>query len=511
LNSAQSRFGQNNRNNNNEQDSDEEIGMGSIGASVSEVSTKAEFDTLMEENDNNLYKVLLAGHNINISLLYGELGDWGQQSFKLSLGLDGAASLKKVEDTLGELAHFIHTESKARKKVYMKILAILHFPPDDQNMHEDGNMTTGGANQLPTNPTLRTLYYLAISVLMAQFGVSYPVALVTAINTIVPTDVIPFTLPHNAASTGNADYIKAKKESAKAATLIDNLAREYGFTHTIVLGEYPWEFYNTYLKDLDSFENITLLLLQKFALVHPSAMLSPEKNTIRQVFELVFVLCAMFSDISGPEVEPVRDITLDDDITTLNYAQFGLDTYIKLGRGKRTGQFFYYAWFGSGTSRRLIFLARNREDMESLITNELESITIPPGTWNGTEPNFPTQPTLVNGTWGIGLPVSEETYQTTNQQYKYLTIGAVHWSDLIRDVPPRGSQRDSGASGHVTYQNIMLGNITLGVQNSEALQAWKTYVTEQANQHLNPTHVGWTALTDEFMNQEGLAVDFGLS
>jgi len=55
LNSAQSRFGQNNRNNNNEQDSDEEIGMGSIGASVSEVSTKAEFDTLMEENDNNLY------------------------------------------------------------------------------------------------------------------------------------------------------------------------------------------------------------------------------------------------------------------------------------------------------------------------------------------------------------------------------------------------------------------------------------------------------------------------
>ena len=58
-------------------------------------------------------------------------------------------------------------------------------------------------------------------------------------------------------------------------------------------------------------------------------------------------------------------------------------------------------------------------------------------------------------------------------------------------MPPRGSQRDSGANGHVTYQNIMLGNITLGVQNSEALQAWRTYVTEQANQQLNQDDVSW--------------------
>jgi len=493
FNSAQSRFGQNNGSN-NEQDSDEEIGMGSIGSSVSEVSTKAEFDALMKDNDNNLYKVLLAGYNINISLLYKELGDWGQQSIKLSLGLDGTATLKEVQKTLGELAYFLHTESKALAEITIKILVILHFPPDNQNMHNDGNMTTGGANNLPINPTLRTLYHLATIVLMAQYGVSYQVALIIAMNTIVPTDVIPFTLPYDAARTGNADYIKAKEDSVEATKLlIDNLARKYGFTHTIVLGDYPWEFYNTHLKDLDSFENITLL--QKFALVHPSAILI--SSTIRQVFELVFVLCAMFHDLS--EVDPVRNITLEDDITILNDAQCVLDQYIKANT-TRTGQYFYGAWY-NGT---LVLLEHSANKLESLIKKQVSSLpssrpNLKRRWGRATSSEFPKTEDLVARLSGV-------TNQGKTISYYHLDIGVFLWKDCLKDELPEGSLRDYGLPPGVrnTYKNI-----TMGVQNDAVLGDWGAYVEANAkvqqtrnSQLVARTSASLTAAADDDYDDE---------
>ena len=38
-----------------------------------------------------------------------------------------------------------------------------------------------------------------------------------------------------------------------------------------------------------------------------------------------------------------------------------------------------------------------------------------------------------------------------------------------------------GASVPVTYRNILLGRITMGVHNSAALEDWKKFVSEQDN------------------------------
>jgi len=488
-----------------------DVGVGSIGTGVGDNedeqeshstsngsvnSDASDFMTLLEEEyEYNIFRMLRDGYRIDVSQLE-ELGNWSQRESVLAAsGLDGvddlialAGELQGAEELLEYFA--IRAETKAFNVPLIKIVVLFHFPPNGQGLHINGVLYTGGKNHLPLNATMEEFFFMATHVIANQFGVSEPVARIIAMNKCVVVSAIPITLPYNAA--GSPTYEDARVRSEEASVRhVTSAVEASGATHAIVLGSYPWKFYK---KHPSIFDSNSVTVLQKFPLVHPSAMRISEHNSNRQVYELSQAFSDTVAHCSGVSREQFNIIDLQGPRSMLN------DYITAYGRKTGDGQFFYYAWYGSGTSRRLVFLTRNREDMESLITNELESITITPGTWNGTETDFPTQPTLVNGTWGIGLSVSEETYQTTNQEYKYLTIGVVHWSDLIRDVPPSRSQRDSGASGHVTYRNIMLGNITLGIHNREALQAWRGHVTEQANQQLNQDHVGYMNDTANLAN-----------
>ena len=83
------------------------------------------------------------------------------------------------------------------------------------------------------------------------------------------------------------------------------------------------------------------MVAKPLSLIHPSKMLI--SSTIRQVFELVFVLCAMFHDLS--EVDPVRNITLEDDITILNAHRWTLEKSALLdGKFVTTSLGVAYAW-----------------------------------------------------------------------------------------------------------------------------------------------------------------------
>ena len=484
------------------------VGVGSIGTGVgsdnedeqeshsassgSVNSDASDFMTLLaEEYEYNIFRMLRDGHKIDISQLE-ELRNWSQrESVLAALELDGIDDLialaEELQDAEELLEYFaIRAETKAFDVPLIKIIVLFHFPPDGQGLHINGVLYTGGKNHLPLNPTMEEFFFMATHVIADQFGVSERVARIIAMNKCAVVSAVPITLPYDAAGSPTYEDVRVRSEEASVRH-VTSAVQVSGATHAIIVGSYPWKFYCSHPSIFDS-----VMVLQKFPLVHPSAMRISEHNSNRQAYELSLAFSDTVAHCSGVPQEQFNIIDLQGPRSMLN------DYITAYGRKTGTGQFFYYAWFGSKTNRRLVFLARNREDMVSLINNELESITIAPGTYNGTETTFPDQPSLVNGTWGIGLPVSEETYQTTNQEYKYLTIGVVHWSDLIRDVPPSRSQRDSGASGHVTYRNIMSGNITLGIHNSEALQAWRGYVTEQANQQLNQRHQDWTAFTDAF-------------
>ena len=199
-----------------------------------------------------------------------------------------------------------------------------------------------------------------------------------------------------------------------------------GATHAIILGSYPWKFYKKHPSILQS-----VTVLQKFPLIHPSAMRISEHNSDRQVYELSQAFSDTIADCSGLPREQFNIIDLQGPRSWLN------DYITAYGRKTGDGQFFYYAWYGSGTSARLVFLEHGRAELHSRILSELERLrsdkNIEKFTWKDTGSNFPKQPTLVNGHWGIGLPLFEAgTYQTTNQKYKYLTIGVVHWSEGCR-------------------------------------------------------------------------------
>jgi len=484
LNSAQSRFGQNNGSNNNEQDSDEEIGMGSIGASVSEVNTKEDLEKIFKENEYNLFKVLLGGYDIDLSLL-NDLEDWSRRRILLSMGLDetglnGTEDLETIAKDLDEF--FIKTEAKGLDLKFFRILLILHFPPSGQDLHVNGLMDTDGTNGPPVNPTLEEIYMLATLVLVEQFGVSSQVALIIAMNTIVPTDVIPITLPHDAATkppelADDADeddvtpeylaqvaahekYKKARVDSKDASVKhIDKLAQEYPFPYAIVSGSYPWKFYNEHLKGLASFKNIKVL--QEFALIHPSALLDSLKNSKRQAFELSFYLSATFSALAE---KPVCDITLDGPQRLLN-------RYIKK-RGAGKGEYFYGAWY-NGT---LVLLEHSANELESLIKKQVSSLPSSRNnlkrSWGSTtNSKFPKQEDLV-------ARLSGETNQGKTISYYHLDIGVFYWEDCLKDELPDGSLRDYGLpprGERNTYKNI-----TMGVQNDAVLGDWGAYVEANA-------------------------------
>ena len=177
----------------------------------------------------------------------------------------------------------------------------------------------------------------------------------------------------------------------------------------------------------------------------------------------------MFSDLSG--VDPVRDITLDDDITTLNDQQFVLDTHIK-GRGTRTGQYFYGAWYND----ELVLLEHGAGKLESLIKVEVSSLpssrpNLKRKWGRATSSEFPKQEDLVAALSGV-------TNQEKTISYYHFDIGVFYWEDCLKDELPEGSLRDHGLpprGERNTYQNI-----TMGVQNDAVLGNWKAYVERNA-------------------------------
>ena len=452
------------------------VGVGSIGSSVNESDNEDEQESpvnavdvlkaLLEANDYNLFKVLLGGHNIDISLL-GELENWKDLDSVLSaLELEGIEELERVAGELNEF--FIRAESKALALKYIKILVLFHFPPNNQNMERTGVLFPNGTNRIPINPTMEEFFGLVTTVITEQFEVTPRLARIIAMNSFVVVSAIPITLPHDAAgkATGTAEYEKyekARDRSEEASVRhVKSAIRESGATHAIILGSYPWKFYK---KHQSIFDSITVL--QKFSLIHPSSLRRTVRNNTasdRQAFELSLCLNNTFAHLS--DVTPTHNLDLEGPQSSLNM-------YITNGRVKSNGQFFYCAWYGSGTSHRLVFLEHSAAELDSLISKELGPDFCMPS-WEGENTQFPKKEKLYRSGakgWGIGSAVSPQTYQTFLKPYKHLMIGVVHWSNYIKDVAPTGSRRGEG----ITYQNI-----TMGVQNQVARDEWKNFVRSKA-------------------------------
>ena len=429
-----------------------------------EVRTKAEFVALLEEYEYNLFKIL-HGHKIGDSLLE-ELENWSEREDILkALELDGSADLHRIATELNE--YFIKAETKALAFEYIKILILLHFPPSGQNMQRVGNMYTGGTNRIPINATMEELFYLATLVIADQFGVSEPVARIIAMNSCVVADVVPITLPHDAAgkATGTPEYKnyeKARDRSEEASVRhIKSAVRVSGATHAIILGSYPWKFYK---KHPSIFDSVTVL--QKFPLIHPSALRIDERNSIRQAFELSFSLNTLFAKLSGS-----GDNTRVINYVVLNDSQCTLSRYINWRR-RGNGEYFYGAWYNGA----LVLLEHGAVELNSLIKQKVSSLPSSCANlkrrWGrSTNSEFPNQEDLV-------AALSGETNQDKTVSYYHFDIGVFNWKDCLKDELPEGSLRDYGLPSHGrrnTYKNI-----TMGVQNDAVLGIWGDYVEANA-------------------------------
>ena len=463
------------------------------------IRTVAELEKLLKEYDNNLFKVLLR-HKISDVSLLGELTEWRKKKILLSSGLDGTKDLIKIATGIHEF--FLQAEAKSLDPKFLKILVL----PNGQNLDKTGVLYTGD-EQIPINATTFELVYLATIVLMEQFRMEPDVALIVAMNSTVVTSVIPITLPHDAGSAptvtgkptaGDRARIKAHenyktaRDDSEAASKqhIDKLAQRYKFTHAIVFGSYPWKFYNTHLKGLDSFKNIKVM--QKFALIHPSALRDNKKSSKRQAFEASFSLTATFGDLAGG-IKPAHDITLDG-------PQFVLNQYIAR-KGAGSGEHFYGAWYKG----ELVLLEHGADELKSLIKVEVSSLQTSCAnlkrSWGrATSSEFPKQEDLVARLSGV-------TNQGKTISYYHFDIGVFHWKDCLKDEAPEGSLRDYGLpplGKKNTYKNI-----TMGVQNDAVLRNWGAYVERNApvqrtrnSQLVARTSASLTAAADDEYDDE---------
>ena len=120
--------------------------------------------------------------------------------------MDGTKDLIKVATGIHEF--FIQAEAKSIDIKYFKILVLLHFPPDGQNLDETGVLYTGD-EQIPINPTTEELVYLATIVLMGQFRIEAYVLLEHGANELIS---------------------RIKKEVSSLPSSRNNLKRSWGST-----------------------------------------------------------------------------------------------------------------------------------------------------------------------------------------------------------------------------------------------------------------------------------------
>jgi len=213
---------------------------------------------------------------------------------------------------------------------------------------------------------------------------------------------------------------------------------------------------NTSIKDKDKMDLVELLAPGRT----PSDALQMIKNTAAEMKrngERLTLLCELASQlvqrgepsITPDQLQQLQELTLGSNTSDGELLQMIKNTAEQY-------PYIYKAWYGED----VVYITHTSENMESWIGNQLSLIT-PMTNWEDSD------------TTGGHLPNIEDLKEG-DRPYKHLTIGIIHYSEY-----------DYG--------------LALGVMhNSDVVQAWKTFVDEQASQQLNQRHLDWTAFTDAF-------------
>jgi len=316
-------------------------------------------------DDTNLFRIFINECSKDHSQLVAKLQIWKDNNALddlLKAGefeFDGTEDLDRLARELTALSDLEATQYFCRASTltcdlkYLRVLVLLHFPPNNQECEKVGTMYTNG-NTIPQNPTIKQLFRLIVVVLTEQYNLSPQYARIIAIQSILVSDVIPITLEPNAATitSGGTDEYKKAKECTKAASIsyIKNLVETIGcFTHAIMLGVYPLEFGEDNKQEL--FGNTSIKVKQDFNLFHTSKV-SQGNATERELFDFMSFINKLVADILDEkpkdfDYDIFKRIINDNDI-------FGIE-------GK--GNYIYEGYLGT----KLVLIGRNADHTQSLL------------------------------------------------------------------------------------------------------------------------------------------------
>jgi len=303
--------------------------------------------------------------------------------------LDSAGPLKDA--AVKFIRNFCAWDYKGNDLDMAEVLALFHFNPNNQNLHENGSLYSGDKNCTPRSPTSGPFCEIWARTWSYVFKLNLNDANTLTMQQVAWGDFINLD--------GDSDEATNSAKSAKFAEMVEetellnlefileNIDQLPNVKYMIICSNAAWEFYQKHMSKFPS----RIEVLQDRSLVHTCLMSQTIGITYRQAFTLVNAIVDIQSKLIGLKTPP----TVTEEVVR---------SIIGAKINSRTSDQYMYVGIRNG---KIVLCASGCDAFEQLLINE-----------GATTSNFPNQPTIQSNmdagvsTLHAGLEVEMHTFDS---------------------------------------------------------------------------------------------------
>ena len=221
---------------------------------------------------------------------------------KASSELDSAGPLK--EAAVKFMRNFCAWDYKGNDLDMAEVLALFHFNPNNQGLHENGSLYSGDMNCTPRSPTSGPFCEIWARTWSYVFKLNLKDANALTMQQVAWGDIINLDGDSdeatNSAKSAKFDEMVEETELLNLEFILENIDQLPNVKYMIICSNAAWEFYQKHKSKFPS----RIKVLQNRSLVHTCLMSQTIGITYRQAFALVNAIVDIQSKLVGLETPP---------------------------------------------------------------------------------------------------------------------------------------------------------------------------------------------------------------